>query len=164
MAKTWREKHDGHKQPIDIRALEKPFAGHPVGAKMLIATPKDMTAYFKSVPRGTLRDMDALRRSLAAKHKADFVCPLTTGIFLRIAAEHAYAQILEGAAAETVGPFWRVIDPNSPLAKKLACGPDFIRFMREREGAESSPAPRRAKAQAAKKRPLDAPERSRKSV
>lgn len=166
MAKTWREKHDSHKHPIAIQTLDRPFAGHPVGAKMLIATPKDMTAYFKSVPRGKLRDMDALRRSLASKYKTDFVCPLTTGIFSRIAAEHAYAQIAEGAATETVAPFWRVIDPNSPLAKKLACGPDFIRLMRESEGAQAAPAPRRpkAKAPAAKKRPARATARSRKSV
>jgi hypothetical protein len=30
-------------------------------------------------------------------------------------------------------PFWRVIAPDSPLARKLSCGPDFIRYRRALE-------------------------------
>jgi hypothetical protein len=171
MAKTWREKHDGHKHPVQIETLDKPFAGKPPGATMVIATPKDMTAFFKSVPRGKSRSMDDLRAHLAKKHKTDFACPLTTGIFSRIAAEHAYAQIAEGESANAVAPFWRVIDPKSPLAKKLACGPDFISRMRAEEGIADAPPPVRKKAASAKPRaavkksaPGKAAARSRKSV
>lgn len=159
MPKSWRDKHDGHKHPVQIETLEKPFAGFPPGATMVIATPKDMTAYFKSVPRGKTRDVAGLRRHLAAKYKADVACPLTTGIFTRIAAEYAYAQMEEGALADTVAPFWRVIDPASPLAKKLACGADFIRRMRAEEGAPSL-APANTKTKKAPRKKL-APSRAK---
>jgi hypothetical protein len=137
MAKSWREKHDNHPHPAHIETLDKPYAGFPRGATMLIATPKEMTAYFRSVPRGKTRTMEQLRAALAKRHGADVTCPLTTGIFCRIAAEHAWERHEMGA--RSVAPFWRVIDPDSPLARKLTCGPEFIRKQRAAEGTASPP-------------------------
>jgi len=132
MARTWREKHDNHKRSAQIETLSKPFAGLPRGARIVIATPKEMSAYFRSVPRGKTRTMAQLRDALARRYAVDAACPMTTGIFCRIAAEFAYEQLQMGA--KKVAPFWRVIDPSSPLAKKLSCGPDFIRKQRHAEG------------------------------
>lgn len=147
MAKSWREKHDAHPHPVRIETLDKPFGRLPPGATIVIATPKDMTAYFRSVPRGRTRAMDELRAHLAKTHGADAACPLTTGIFSRIAAEHAYEQHQMGAPA---APFWRVIEPGSPLAKKLTCGPDFIRAQRKAEGIADVPMARPKKSRGAK--------------
>ena len=58
---------------------------------------------------------------------------ITTGIFLRMAAEYALQEMSQGK--DEVMPFWRVVDPKSPLAKKLPCGPEFIVSQR---AAESS--------------------------
>jgi hypothetical protein len=66
-----------------------------------------------------------LRQALAASHKAEHTCPVTTGIALRVVAERAYLRMQAGA--EPVTPFWRAIDPDSELAGKLACGREFVR-------------------------------------
>jgi hypothetical protein len=74
------------------------------------------------------------REDLAIAHRADFTCPLTAGIFLRIAAELAWEQHQHGKPLAKITPFWRVVDLKSPLAKKLACGVAFIAKQRQREG------------------------------
>ena len=60
------------------------------------------------------------------EHNADYTCPVTTGIFLRIVAEANYEKWQQGKALEEITPFWRVIEPNSALAKKLTFGQDFL--------------------------------------
>lgn len=148
MPRSFIDKHDRHKHPVQVERLDKPFAGLKPGQTIVIATPKDFTAAFKRVPTGKTRTMEAVRASLAKKHKADGTCPLTSGIFARIAAEAALERMAAGAAASEVAPFWRVIDPDSALAKKLSCGPHFIREMR---ALEAGKAPKPAKT--AKSRP-----------
>ncbi|MBY0564317.1 MAG: hypothetical protein K2P58_09035 [Hyphomonadaceae bacterium] len=135
MARSFIDKHDHHKHPVQVERLDKAFAGLQPGQTIVIATPKDFSAAFKRVPAGKLRSIEAVRASLATKYGADAACPLTSGIFARIAAEAALERIAAGAKASEVAPFWRVIDPDSPLAEKLSCGPDFIREMRALEGA-----------------------------
>ena len=137
MAKSWREKHDHHAQPAHVEVLDKPFAGLPPGATIAIATPREISAYLRSIPRGKSRTMDQLRALLAKRHGADAACPLTTGIFCRIVAEVACEDLRMGVA--NAAPFWRLIDPNSPLAKKLSCGPEFIRQRRSAEGIVDAP-------------------------
>lgn len=139
MAKTWREKHDGHRTEPQIERLPKAWAGLPAGATIVIASPQEMSAYFRSVPRGKTRTIEQLRKTLAKRHGADGACPMTTGIFCRIAAEAALESLEMGAKPSQVAPFWRVIDPASPLANKLSCGPEFIRRRREAEGIVETP-------------------------
>jgi hypothetical protein len=74
-----------------------------------------------------------MRDDLALTYGADFTCPLTSGIFLRIVAEMNYEKYAEGALMETICPFWRIIDPNSKLGGKLSFGTEFIREMRKKE-------------------------------
>lgn len=136
MPRSFIDKHDNHKHPPQVEKVGKPFAGLKRGQTFVIATPKDITAYFKRVPRGKTRTMEALRAALATKYRTDGACPLTTGIFTRISAEAALERMAAGAKTADVAPFWRVIDPASPLAKKLTCGPDFIREMRALEGVK----------------------------
>jgi hypothetical protein len=40
-------------------------------------------------------------------------------MFIRIAAEAAREQLDAGASPADVTPFWRVVAPGSPLAKKM---------------------------------------------
>ena len=131
--KTWREKHDGHKKPAFVTRIEKKFCGYPPGTHLVVATPTEVSDFFSSVPEGETCSVEQLRATLAKSHGADAACPLTTGIFCRIAAEAAYEAVQEGEPLAPVAPFWRVIDPQSKLAKKLTCGPDFIRQQREAE-------------------------------
>lgn len=130
MPKSWTEKFARPPKP-DISRLGKPYAGHAEGEMMLIPTPAVVAAYVESIPKGESRTMPQLREALAATHRADFTCPLTAGIFLRIASEHAWEQHQNGRPLASITPFWRVVDVKSPMAKKLACGVDFIAKQRQ---------------------------------
>jgi hypothetical protein len=50
-------------------------------------------------------------------------------------AEAAWDEICGGKATTDVAPFWRVIDPKSPLAKKLRAGVQWIEQQRLAEQA-----------------------------
>ena len=89
--KSWSEKlNQGHEPRLKI--LEKNFAGMPRGSKMFIATPKMIQKYVNAIPLGKLIDVKKMREDLAYQNNADFTCPLTTGIFLRIVAEESYER------------------------------------------------------------------------
>ena len=77
-------------------------------------------------PQGCQVEVGTLRLDLAAAHGADFSCPMTTGIFLRIVAEKAWEELQHGKPLPEVAPFWRVLKASSPVSQKLACGVDFI--------------------------------------
>lgn len=132
--KTWQEKmHNGRKP--EVKRLEKSFADLKENSAMLISTPVEIDQQVRRIPKGKTKTVLQLRQELARKHQADGTCPLTTGIFLRIASEAALEEIGKGAAPEDVTPFWRVVEPGSKLAKKLSCGDDFIQNMRAAEAA-----------------------------
>jgi hypothetical protein len=76
-----------------------------------------------------------MRNELAAAHGADISCPISTSIFARIAAEAAIEDTAVGVPLSDVTPFWRVIEEDGTVAKKLSCGPDFIRSRRAAEAS-----------------------------
>ncbi|MEQ1823563.1 MAG: hypothetical protein ABL949_13715 [Fimbriimonadaceae bacterium] len=131
MAKTWCEKLKGGKPP-HVEVTTKAFAGIPVGSKMLISSPMEFRDYINQV-KGS-QTVAELKEALAKRHGAETVCPLTTGIFLRIVAEAAYDEIEAGKSPSDVTPFWRVISPKDKVAGKLRCGPEFIAAQRLAEG------------------------------
>jgi len=131
--KTWIEKRDIEKKP-EVKRIEKDFADIPAGSTMLIATPQVIDDYVRSISEGRSLDIKTIRKDLAMEHGADFTCPVTTGIFLRIMAEAAYEELQSGKNLGSISPFWRVIDPKSSLAKKLTFGQELLMEMREKEG------------------------------
>jgi len=48
-------------------------------------------------------------------------------------AEANYEKLQKGKPFEEITPFWRVIEPNSALAKKLTFGQDFLLQQIEKE-------------------------------
>jgi hypothetical protein len=133
--KSWAEKYQTNSQP-QVKRIEKAFADIPEGGLMLIATPQIIEDYLKEIPLGKTVKIGTLRQDLALEHQAEYTCPLTTGIFLRIVAEANYEALTNGKPLEQIAPFWRVIDEKMPLSKKLSFGIDFIKERRAWE-AES---------------------------
>lgn len=123
--KTWIEKFEEDKAP-QVKHLDKDFADMPAGSKMLIASPKIIDQYIRTIGKGKKINLKSLRSDLALEHRAEYTCPVTTGIFLRIVAEANYEKWLQGSPLESITPFWRVIDPNSSLAGKLSFGKEFL--------------------------------------
>jgi hypothetical protein len=128
-AKTWADKKRA--KPPHTVTLDKDFAGVPAGSRLLISCPMELEDYLNThVPYGTTKEIQQVRRELAALHGADATCPVSTAIFLRTVAEAAWDEIGAGKATTDVAPFWRVIDPKSPLAKKLRAGPQWLEQLR----------------------------------
>jgi hypothetical protein len=127
MAKTWQQKFDNGQEPI-VKTVNRPVGGMAPGDRMLISSPAEIDEYIRSIPYGTCIEVAQLRNDIAHKHGADGMCPLTAGIFIRIVSEVALEKMSNGKTQVT--PFWRVVDPTSPLAKKISCGPETIKQLR----------------------------------
>jgi hypothetical protein len=123
--KSWLDKLNENIEP-KIKRIEIDFADIPAGSTMFIATPKLIDQYIKEIGLGKRINTKTLRKDLALEHNADYTCPVTTGIFLRIVAEATYEKFQRGKRSDEITPFWRVIEPNSTLAKKLTFGQEFL--------------------------------------
>jgi hypothetical protein len=130
--KTWIEKLQVKKE-LQVKKIDKDFWGYTRGDGMYISTPQIIEDYIKQIAKGKSVDTVTMRNDLAVENNAVFTCPLTTGIFLRIVAEAANEQLQQGVALKNITPFWRMIEPNSPLAKKLSFGQDFLMEQRKKE-------------------------------
>lgn len=130
--KTWKDKLKA--KPPHTVVLDKDFAGIPAGSRLLISCPVELADYLRSkVPPGETREVQQVRRELAALHGAEATCPVSTAIFLRTVSEAAWDDIQAGVPLQQVAPFWRVVDPGSPLAKKLRAGSEWISHQRASE-------------------------------
>lgn len=133
--KTWAEKmKPGHSPKVEV--TEKDFADIPAGSTMFIATPEIVDDYVRHIPEGHTTDIRQMRKDLAAANHAEYTCPVTSGIFLRIVAEKAWEDLQQGKPAKDVTPFWRIIDTKSPTAKKLTFGTAFLAQQRAKEGLD----------------------------
>ena len=130
--KTWTEKLLCDKKP-KIKRIDFDFAGIPANSMMFIATPQIIDSYIRQIPKGKNVTVQTMRKDLASESKADYTCPVTTGIFLRIVAEASYEKYEQTNSLKGITPFWRVVEPNSALSKKLTFGQDFVIKQRQAE-------------------------------
>jgi hypothetical protein len=115
---SWREKLKKDQQPKLVKIPPK-MARFGKGT-MLIPTPMLVDGLVRRVPKGKLVTVGELRRKLAADFGADVTCPLTTGIFVRIAAEAAEEDRANGRRRIT--PYWRVVKDDGSLNPKFPGG------------------------------------------
>ena len=116
--KTWREKMENPPE-----GLPKVVSGSPKwekrfgGQRVLVATPLLVDGLIRKVNKGKLVTIGGIRERLARDFEADSTCPLTTGIFVRIAAETAEEDLSQGKTEIT--PYWRVIRDDGSLNEKF---------------------------------------------
>jgi alkylated DNA nucleotide flippase Atl1 len=115
---SWREKLEKDQQPKLVKIPPK-MSRFGTGT-MLIPTPKLVDELVRRIPKGKLITVGELRRKLAADFGADVACPLTTGIFVRIAAEAAEEDRANGRRRIT--PYWRVVKDDGSLNPKFPGG------------------------------------------
>jgi hypothetical protein len=130
--KTWVKKRDGAAVPI-VKTSPKKFADIDAGELMLIASPAEVSKYIKQIPKGKTSSLAQMRQDLALAWQAHKTCPVTSGIFLRIAAEAAYEEYEQGMPIGKITPFWRIIAPTSPAAKKLSFGTQWLLQQQQKE-------------------------------
>lgn len=99
---------------------------------MLIAAPIEYDEVMKKIPEGKLITSEGIREYLAKKHKADFTCQLTAGIFINIAANAS--QERENAGSKDITPYWRTLKKGGELNEKYPGGIEQHKFLLETEG------------------------------
>ncbi len=119
--KSWREKLENPPE-----GLPKVVSGPPKwekrfgGRRVLVATPLLVDGLIRKVQKGKLVTVRQIRGRLAQDFEVDSTCPLTTGIFVRIAAETAEEDLQMGRSEIT--PYWRVIRDDGSLNEKFPGG------------------------------------------
>ena len=107
---------------------EKRFGGR----RVLVPTPLLVDSLIRKVKKGKLITVTQIRAQLAKDFKADSTCPLTTGIFIRIAAETAEEDLRNGK--KQITPYWRVIGNDGSLNPKLPGGTEAQAAKLKQEG------------------------------
>ena len=132
MKKTAKDHLHANKQE-KIVVLENDFAGVKRGQTLFVGTPQIVDKYIKKIPYGEQRTIIRLRNELARKWKADAMCPVSTSIFIRIAAQAAIDEMEAGKPVEKVTPFWRLLTSQDKIAKKLTIDAKWIDEQRSLE-------------------------------
>ena len=109
-----------------VKILDKDFSDISAGEKMLISSPEKISEFIFKIPKGSYLSIKELRLGLALKAGADNTCPVTTGIFLRMA--------IEQHKDDENFPYWRVVDEKHPVVKKLNLDGNRIKMRRVDEG------------------------------
>jgi hypothetical protein len=100
--------------------MEKPVIeprrkGRAGTQSMLIPSETMVADKLRAAPAGRVSDLGGLRRDLASEFGADACCPVTVQ-------RHMVAIAEKGSA-----PYWRMVDPERPFARRMAGGPERIR-------------------------------------
>jgi hypothetical protein len=118
--KSWREKLADDKDLPKICEATGKYGKRFGKGTFVIPAPREVDALMKQVPKGRVVTINELRVALAKKHRTNFACPITTGIFSWIAA-HAAAELeIEGQKRFT--PFWRTLKTGGEINPKYPGG------------------------------------------
>src|SRR4051812_26386154 len=99
---------------------------------MTIATPREVDAAMRSIPRGRVTTINQLRGALARAHGTETACPITTGIFSWIAANAAEEAGADGE--KKITPYWRTLKTGGELNPKYPGGIAGVRRKLAPEG------------------------------
>jgi len=133
---TWREKLEKQQEPRVVDTPPKMQSRFGAG-KMLIPTPALVDALMQKAPPGRLVTVEQIRQRLAQDFKVDSTCPLTTGIFIRIAAEAA--EEYRHMGRKNITPYWRVIKSDGSLNEKFPGGAEAQARRLKEEGHAIEP-------------------------
>ena len=132
--KSWREKLADSK---DLPRVEKIPEGMSkiwgIGT-IAIPAPKEVDELMRKIPKGKVATINSIREALARKHHATIGCPITTGIFARIAAGAAAEE--EGEGKKRITPYWRVLKSGGQINVKYPGGDADQKKRLEAEGHE----------------------------
>ena len=105
--KSWQEKLTDDKDlPRVVEITDKMSKRWGTGT-VVIPAPREVDEIIRKVPRGKLITINQIREIVARRHGASIGCPITTGIFVNIAARAAEEAAAEGKTNTT--PYWRTL-------------------------------------------------------
>ena len=130
--KTWREKLADSKDQPRVEPIPEAMASRWGRGTLVIPAPLEVDALMRQVPKGKLTTVNEIREALARKHGATIGCPMTTGIFIVIAARAAEEDAAEGK--KRITPYWRTLKSNGELNPKYPGGVEAQQARLEAEG------------------------------
>lgn len=102
---------------------------------MVIPPTKDYDELMKRVPEGQVTTQAELRDVLAKKYKADFCCPLVTGIFVNIVGGKAEEDMaVRDMSIDQITPYWRTLRKDGELNSKYPGGVEAQASKLKKEG------------------------------
>lgn len=135
--KSWQEKLADDKGLPKIIKIEGRMTKKWGTGTMVIPAPREVNELMRGVRKGRVTTIGQLRDALARKHKTDFACPITIGIFAWIAAHAAAEAQAEGK--KRITPWWRTLKTNGELNPKYPGGIAAQSRLLEAEGHETIP-------------------------
>ena len=130
--KMWREKLADGKDLPRVEPITEKMSKRWGSGTIVIPAPKEVDAIMKKVPKGKLVTINVIRQMLAQKHGASVGCPLTTGLFARIAAEAAVEEAAAGK--KKITPYWRTLKSGGEVNPKYPGGIEEQKTRLESEG------------------------------
>jgi alkylated DNA nucleotide flippase Atl1 len=130
--KSWREKLADAKDLPKVVAIPPGMQPQWGTGTVVIPAPVEVDQIMRRVPKGKLITINGIRESLACKHGATIGCPITAGIFARIAAGAAEED--EAEDKKRITPYWRTLKSGGELNPKYPGGIEGQRAKLEAEG------------------------------
>ena len=120
MRKSWQEKLADDKDLPRVVEITDSMSKRWGTGTVVIPTPREVNEIMSRVPTGRLITVNQIREIVARRHGATIGCPITTGIFISIAARAAEEAAAEGKLDTT--PYWRTIKSKGELNEKYPGG------------------------------------------
>ena len=120
LKKSWREKLADDKGLPKVSVIEGKMSTRWGTGTVVIPAPREVDEIMRMVPRGKLITVNQIRGLLARRHGATIGCPMTTGIFIGIAAKAAEETADEGI--DDVTAYWRTLKVGGELNAKYPGG------------------------------------------
>jgi len=130
--KSWTEKLHDSKDLPKVEKIKKRQEKKWGKGTIVIPAPMEVDEVMRTVKKGDLITINAIRSRLAKKHRATVCCPITAGIFSWIAA-HA-AEEMRMAGKKNITPWWRTLKGDGILNEKFPGGIDNQKSLLSKEG------------------------------
>jgi alkylated DNA nucleotide flippase Atl1 len=130
--KSWKDKLNNDKDLPRVVQIEGRLSKKWGSGTCVIPSPKEVNQLMRKIPQGKLVTINQIRETLAKNHKATIGCPITTGIFARIAAGAAEEEQKEGK--KNITPYWRTLKQGGVINEKYPGGVKAQKELLEKEG------------------------------
>ncbi len=104
----------------------------PPGGSMVVSSPREVNELMALVPLGQVITLDELRDALATRHGTSIACPVSTAIFINIAAQAA--QDWQAMGRDDTIAWWRTLKSGGALNERYPGGTDAQAAKLESEG------------------------------
>jgi hypothetical protein len=113
---SWRHKLADDKDLPRIEPIPEKLEPKLGRGRIVTPAPREVDAIMRLVPHGKLITIERIAAAIAAHHGVEAACPMSTGIFVWIAANAADEAQRAGHPEPT--PFWRTIKDDGEINPK----------------------------------------------